>query len=151
MSITPTEPSLTSGSTEPTITVAEPVSAKIPPAVEHTFPDGSKRAIQVNFCKNPRCANYGVPASLRKYAHRKKAPTLLPGTQYTLDSSDKGTITLACRLCGEHPPLKSNLGISEEIARLTSAFLSATSPSCSNEACSNYGAPVAGNKKLYHS
>src|ERR1700693_2420035 len=33
---------------------------KVPPAVEVTLPDGRKRLVQVNFCKNPRCENFGV-------------------------------------------------------------------------------------------
>lgn len=59
--------------------------SKTPAPVTHTFPDGSGRAIQVNFCKNPRCANYGVPSTLKKHAHRAKAAPV-PGTEDVLDS-----------------------------------------------------------------
>ncbi len=130
--------------------MAVPVAAKVPPAIEYVFPDGSKRIIQVNFCKNPNCANFGVPASLRRYAHRSKAPTLLPGTEYTLSATDKDTPVLVCRLCGEAPPLKSNLGISEELARLSAFLRPPGGRSCPNEACANHRVPVNGNKALYY-
>lgn len=152
MSTTPTDPTSTgdaSGAGGPSVAI--PVSTKIPPAVEHPFPDGSRRTIQVNFCKNPACKNFGVPASLRKYAHRKIAPTLLPGTEYTLASYSKDTPVLVCRLCRETPPLKSNLGISEELARLSSFLKPPEGPSCPNEACASHGVPVNGSKALYHS
>lgn len=118
--------------------------------MEHVFPDGSKRTIQVNFCKNPTCANFGVPASLRKYAHRPKTPTLLPGTEYTIHGHGKDSPALLCRLCGEYPPLKSNLGILEELARVTRQFEIPEIPSCPYEACVNHGEPVAGSKGLYY-
>lgn len=50
--------------------VAETVTTKIPPAIEHTSQDGSVRSIQVNFCKNSACTNYGVPATGRKFSRR---------------------------------------------------------------------------------
>ena len=38
-----------------------PKAPRAPAAVEHGLPDGSKLNLQVNFCKNPTCPNYGVP------------------------------------------------------------------------------------------
>jgi hypothetical protein len=35
-----------------------------------SLPDGSVRAIQVNFCKSPVCNNFGVPARRKKHARR---------------------------------------------------------------------------------
>jgi transposase-like protein len=107
------------------------------------------RAIQVNFCKNPACANFGVPASLRKYARRASAPTLLPGTEYTLQSGGAGLPLLVCRLCGEFPPIKSNLGISEEIHRLADFMVPAPQPCCPVASCTNHCIPV-GTKGAYY-
>lgn len=91
-----------------------------------------------------------MPASLRKYAHRAKAPTLLPGTEYTVHGHGKDTPALRCRLCGEIPPIKSNLGILEELARVTRQYATPENPSCPYEACANHGEPVAGSKGLYY-
>lgn len=126
-----------------------PVSSKIPATVAHTFPDGTRRDIQVNFCKNPVCANYGVPASLRKFAHRSKAPTLLPGTEYTIAAHGAKTPTLVCRLCGESLPMKSNFGISEELYRLSNYLKFDLVPSCPAERCINHTVPV-GTKGAYY-
>jgi len=80
-------------------------SSKVPPAVEAGLPNGGKGLIQVNFCKNPRCDNYGVAARLPRYARRAKAGSV-PGSAYTIAASGKGLPMLHCRLCGEMPPMK---------------------------------------------
>ena len=125
--------------------LATPVSTKIPPEID---------GIQVNFCKNPACPNYGVPASLKKYAHRSKAPTLLPGTEYTLTGKARGAgniPSLKCQLCGEQPPIKSNLGIAEEIERLSAYLWEKRAPSCPNPACLNHGVGISYGKPYYYS
>lgn len=125
--------------------IVTPVSSKVPPEID---------GIQVNFCKCPTCANYGVPASLKKYAHRSKAPTLLPGTEYTLDGKNYGAgsvPSLKCLLCGEKPPIKSNLGIAEEVARLDTYLWEKREASCPNPACLNHGVGVSSGKPYYYS
>src|SRR5208337_3213441 len=67
--------------------------------------------IQVNFCKSPECANFGVPAKNGplfegKYLPRKDNYDLAT-TGYKHDGSS--VPTLKCKLCGEHPTVKSNL------------------------------------------
>lgn len=115
--------------------------AKVPAAVEFVFPDGSTRSIQVNFCKNPRCANFGVPASLAKYARRASAGSA-PGTEYTLAASGRDVPTLFCRLCGENLPVKSNLGIAEELERRAGPLRPPAAPSCPARGCANATVPV---------
>lgn len=100
-----------------------------------TFPSSQTRALQVNFCKNPRCQNFGVPASGSKFARRLKAGAL-PGKDYRLAAGGAGLPLLKCLLCGEHLPLKSNLGIAEELSRLTAHF-QAVRHCCPTEGCSN--------------
>lgn len=124
--------------------------SKIPLAVEQAFPDGSKRSIQVNFCKNPHCRNFGVPASLEKYARRSKSSPGAPGTEYTLGAAGAGFPVLICKLCGESLPMKSNLGIGEEIYRLADYLTPAELPACPSAACENRLVPVNGNKKAYY-
>jgi hypothetical protein len=98
--------------------------------------------LQYNCCKNPKCPNYGVDAlstsSLGMYS------LISGGKQYPL---------LKCNACGETPPMKSNVGISEELDRL-SAYLHSSSPkttaTCPDPACQNHSVPVS-TKKAYRS
>lgn len=90
-----------------------------------------------------------MPASLRKYARRSKVPAL-SGTEYTIGGYGKDSPVLVCRLCGEFPPIKSNLGIHEELLRITRHFSPAESPSCPEGACVNHGKPVAGSHDCYY-
>lgn len=119
-------------------------TSKVPDAVEHSLPDGSKRSIQINFCKNPTCANFGVPASGRKHARRALAPAA-PGLEYTLSGSGDGTVVLYCRLCSEMPPVKSNQGISEELRRITRYQQPVAQVTCPNEACTNHSVALGAN------
>jgi hypothetical protein len=82
------------------------------PLLRQRCQTGASRAIQVNFCKNPRCANFGVPASLSKWARRSKSAGL-PGTEYKVGAAGKNVPTLQCLLCGESLPIKSNAGVAE--------------------------------------
>lgn len=101
--------------------------------------------IQYNFCKNPKCSNYGVEPSNSTLKWQKGSGN------YTIASGGKGFPLLRCNSCGETPPLKSNLGIAEEIERI-SAYLDSgkNGLTCPNESCSNHSVPV-GTKKAYRS
>lgn len=121
---------------------ASAASSKVPPAVEAELPDGGKRLIQVNFCKNPRCANFGVPAALPRHA-RRAAAVGAPGSAYTIAGAGKGLPLLHCRLCSEMPPMKSNLGIVEELLRLSLYLRTAPEAGCRNEACANFSRPAS--------
>ncbi len=66
--------------------------------------------VQVNHCKFPRCANYGIAAEQKS----------VPGSnRYTLEGK-RGISSCLCTLCGIEFPLKSNIGIVEEAQRLAS-------------------------------
>lgn len=93
--------------------------------------------LQYNFCKNPHCSNFGIEPD--------KAP---PGS-YSLGYAGKAFPVLKCNACGESPPMKSNLGIADEIQRL-SAYLQDCPLTCPVETCSNHTVPV-GTKKAYRS
>jgi transposase-like protein len=101
--------------------------------------------LQYNFCKNPKCSNYGVePPPKAKRGEPSK---------YTLSSGGKGFPLLKCNECGEMPPIKSNAGITEELDRL-SAYLNIpkvkTNLCCPDSACANHTVPV-GTRKAYRS
>jgi hypothetical protein len=125
-------------------------TSKAPAPVTHIFPDGSGRAIQVNFCKNPRCANYGVPSTLKKGAHRSKAARE-PGTEYTLSADGRGTTRLACHLCKEALPIKSNQGIVEELVRMLGYMAPPAPVSCPAIDCPNHSVAVDPRSRHYYS
>jgi transposase-like protein len=92
--------------------------------------------IQVNFCKNPRCENYGTPG----------AQTTGRGTQrdhYAVVGAGRQYPVLKCHACGEYPPLKSNQGIAEERERLGAYLSVPPEASCPDADCANHGVGVS--------
>jgi len=85
--------------------------------------------IQVNYCKSPVCRNYGVPPEQTSVRGRNS---------YTLESRNAGISGCLCTSCGEEFPLKSNLGIVEEVERMASYLSPLDILSCRNKACANY-------------
>ena len=104
--------------------------------------------IQVNFCKNPACKNFGIPASQESL--RGPAASKRPNP-YTVVASGANQPALRCNSCGEHMPMKSNAGIAEELARMRAASSPAEEPSCPDEACANHEIPVSQGKAFYSS
>lgn len=80
---------------------------------------------QYNVCKNPKCPQFGV--------HPETATKRGVLGPYAVSSGGKGYPLLKCNACGETPPMKSNEGIVEEIARL-SAYLHPKEIHCPNDA-----------------
>ena len=131
------------------ITPPAPPKARIPEDSEYAFFGGAKRPLQVNFCKNPRCANYGVPPAVAvKYARRAKAGAA-PGVDYRLGAFGAGLPNLHCLLCKESIPLKSNLGVVEELTRLLAPFVDRAPLCCPRPGCSN-AAVSAPNPAAYY-
>jgi len=100
--------------------------------------------IQVNFCKKPTCSNYGIPAS--------QLPAKGKGSKrdnYAIVAAGKDFPVLKCHACGEHPPLKSNEGISEELERISEYLKPAPEASCPNESCENHAVGVSAGKAHY--
>ena len=98
--------------------------------------------IQVNFCKNPTCSNFGVPPKLSVLrgaaAHGGSQDT------YTIQATGAGLPILHCSICGESPPLKSNVSIGEERGRFLDDLAVAPEPACPDASCSNHAIPVGG-------
>jgi hypothetical protein len=105
--------------------------------------------IQVNFCKNPGCANYGVPA--RSTIRRGGTGGGRVQDGYELTSASAMTPLLRCHGCGEQPPIKSNIAILEKRTRFRGALSPRKEPSCPDETCAHHGAPVSAGIKFYQS
>ena len=106
--------------------------------------------IQVNFCKNPKCPNFGVPASPDKQPRGPGAADKNRDS-YTISGS-KGSArfspSLKCNTCNESPPLKSNRAIAEELQRM-SLYLSEKPTTCPNSKCTNHQLDVKAGKAYY--
>lgn len=122
-------------------------TSRIPPEVG---------GIQVNFCKNPNCVIFGVPASVEKQPRGPGAKDRGLDT-YRISGSTHGkkrvsTPLLKCTKCGETPPIKSNEGIHEEKVRLMAYLVEKTSdPTCPNEDCPNHTIGISRKKGHYYS
>ena len=57
---------------------------------------------------------------------------------YTLDSRNRGISSCICTFCGEGFPLKSNLGIAEEVERMEAYLSPPDAVFCRNDACANH-------------
>ncbi|MDP2762110.1 MAG: hypothetical protein Q8O64_17220 [Sideroxyarcus sp.] len=117
---------------------------KAPQLIKPTRTPPEVDGIQVNYCKNPACQNFGVPA-LNRPGSRKISDGYVSG------SAGAGLPVLACRFCGENPPIKSNLAISEELNRLLADLTPASTPSCPDTQCTNHAIPVDAGKGHYQS
>lgn len=112
---------------------------RIPPAV---------RGVQVNHCKNPLCANFGIAPSPDGSPRRKKGTPAGPG-DYVIVAAGAGRPQLRCELCGEHVPLQSNLAIVEELMRLGAYLDPPGGFCCTNEACESFGVTQTEGERLY--
>jgi transposase-like protein len=100
--------------------------------------------IQVNFCKNPVCENYGIPAAqfTGRGAQRDRYVVVSAGRQFPV---------LKCHACGEYPPLKSNQGVAEERERLGAYLGVAPEASCPDTDCANHGVGISTGSPHYRS
>jgi len=108
---------------------------------------GESGGIQINFCKNPNCANFGVAA-----LQRTAAPRLSQAHQsdnYRIAAAGSGYPVLRCVLCKELPPIKSNLAVHEELDRMLQSLSLPAEPSCPDNTCVNYGFGVSTYARRY--
>ena len=100
-------------------------------------------SINVNFCKNPACANFGIPAVIQKHRHTKgTALATTPGTAYRLVANGKNRPSVRCGLCNESFSIKSNQAVAEELTRF-SQYLNPSEPLCCDTVgCANGVVPV---------
>lgn len=96
--------------------------------------------INANFCKNPKCSNFGA-LPLAEVSFGKRASDSVIDS-YIIQNSAGGSPALRCKVCGEMPTIKSNLGIAEECARFQADITIERSPSCPDIDCANYNVPI---------
>jgi transposase-like protein len=117
-----------------------------PAAPEETTPKtprvpAASHGINVNFCKNPSCANFGVPAE------DKSTKGHYAVNRYTIVARGKGIPMARCNTCGEHLPLKSNEGVFEETWRIWCETFG--EPSCPVQTCANHRVPISDKQTYY--
>ena len=110
---------------------------------------GLAREIQVNHCRQPSCANFGVAARTEP---GKTGPSADRDLNYKVHSTNKGQpLSIKCKGCG-NPPMKSSVSIVAEVRRLaqTGGILRADEETgCRNSECENHALPIASHPKLY--
>ena len=128
---------------------AKPRRPRVPEAHDLDLP-GGRLTVQVNHCRRPDCANFGVPARTEP---GKTGPSADRDMNYKVHSTNKGTVpSLKCKACGENPPMKSNLGIAEEAGRLADAaglWRLDERRGCGNPQCANHARPIGLHPDLY--
>lgn len=110
-------------------------------------PDGG---IQVNFCKNPQCKQFGTPASPNLQPRGRTAVLRDERDTYRISGTGKLASTLVCSICGKSTTIKSNKAIKEELDRL-SAYLDykPSEPTCPNKNCPNHTVGIRSKEKQY--
>ena len=103
--------------------------------------------IQVNFCKNPACGNYGVLP--RDVVIRGRGP--LQDTYIITTGHAQRVPVLHCRLCNEYPPKKSNLAIAEERDRMLADLRQTPEPTCPDNCCAHHTVPISQGVAFYQS
>src|SRR5579859_6049508 len=110
-------------------------SPRVPPAAD---------GLAVNFCKNPTCRNFGVPAvPASVWGAGHPAPD-----DYRLTGPSVARV-LRCLGCNEYPPVKSNRAVVEERARRIAAITPKAQASCGTPGCGNAAVPVSRGSKHY--
>ena len=108
---------------------------------------GSGNEIQVNFCRMPDCDSYGIPAVTSRI---KPGPSAGRDPHYKVATTNKGRVSaLVCKCCNEKPPIKSNQGVAEELARISVPLLS-PDQGCPCKDCENHGKSTEAHPKRYH-
>ncbi|WP_135607029.1 IS1 family transposase [Solemya velesiana gill symbiont] len=104
--------------------------------------------VQVNFCKNPRCSNFGIPARSSNQPLKTPDGKVIPD-RYRKSGDVWNKSYLLCKECGETPPIKSNLAISEELNRMIAGNEPRPEAYCPTAACKHHNIPVSKGRGFY--
>ena len=111
---------------------------------------GTQETVRVNHCRQPSCANFGVPARTEP---GRTGPSPDRDMNYKVHSTHKGRVpSIKCKAYGENPPMKSNLAVAEEARRLAGVSghpRLGEVVGCRNPDCGNHARPIALNPGLY--
>ena len=104
--------------------------------------------LSVNFCKNPRCKNFGIPASPYDTRGRRKDSS---GTApvYRVSGSDNDS-SIFCQACRSLTRVKSNSAVIEELTRHSVNLSRTYGERCSTVGCANFGSSPRRNPELFH-
>jgi len=103
--------------------------------------------IQVNFCKNPVCPNYGNPASAEKQPRGRRTEPRQDA--YRLSTEGRSRPRLHCGRCDDRFPIKSNVAICEEIERMAGYLQTNPELCCPNPHCDNSRLGISTPKAYY--
>lgn len=119
--------------------VAKPQARRLPAPVA---------GIDLNFCRNPACALYGVAPDPFKRPHgTRPAP---PGVPRGVVAGKKHEEYYQCPACRTTSRIKNNRAVAEEYERLCRLRkIDPCAPACRNAACANEHVPVAGHPEHY--
>lgn len=101
--------------------------------------------VNVNFCKNPLCSNFGKPAELEDRRGKKRGNQ---GSLYTVTGTGSA-LSITCRCCGTSSVVKSNKAVYEEYERDLELLATPSGLHCPQVSCSNYFKPVDSHPKSY--
>lgn len=110
--------------------------ARVPPAVD---------GLQVNFCRNVTCANFGVPPGQGR--HSRKNTEEPP---YKMSGGGVSVLVAVCGLCDESFPLKSNSAVIEEVDRLSAYLAPPPDPGCPELNCPQHHLGPRSHPRAYH-
>ena len=104
--------------------------------------------VQVNHCRTPGCANFGVPARTK---HGKTGPSADRDFRYKLTSTAKGQEpAIECKECRGKGAVRSNTAIAQEIGRIADYARPLEHRfACKTEGCANRGLSIGEHRHLY--
>jgi transposase-like protein len=94
--------------------------------------------VNVNFCKNPLCVNFGRPAEIEDRRGKRRGNDV---SAYRVSGSDGGS-SLFCEACGISSKVKSNLACWEELERSLESLAIPSGHHCQNHSCPNFFKPL---------
>ncbi len=94
--------------------------------------------VNVNFCKNPLCSNFGKPAELEDRRGKKRGNQ---GSLYGVGGTGAG-LFIMCHCCGTTSVVKSNKAVYEEFERNLEQLATPGGLHCPSVTCANYFRPV---------
>jgi DNA polymerase III epsilon subunit len=125
----------------------EPKAITIPRAYKHPV---TGHMVQLNFCKNADCGNFGIPAKNPRLKP-DKTPHRGLGNDYKLTYSKRiESHLLTCQLCNESFTMINNRAFVQECIRNNSIGVP-TEPSCTNslKGCCNVGKGIYSHPDVY--
>ena len=128
--------------------MAQETDFRVPPTSQLQLGAQLAQPLQVNFCKNPQCDNFGIPA---REEPGKPGPSADRDLRYKVTNTAKGRVpALLCKCCKEKIPIKSNAGIAAEFKRITRSCLTPVEIlACKTTDCPNHGRSIGAHPELY--